>query len=394
LFLLAVNTSVSYGQECYFAPTDSDVTWVEKEPGIKYGTWSAKARAKSGTSAATPSVYVHLLRVDLSGGDLTLRSLKPLGRSKTIEAIVDYFREGGVDVRAAINGDYFSFLDAEKDPNGLHVSGGQLLFFPNNTPSLMITSDNVARMDRVSVNATATNGKSVVTIDTANRYPGKNGMALYSGFYDTSITTKGDCRRMLMTRTKLEATANGEVALSISSVKRAAGEQKLEPMEMALVACGKRAEETKEWKVGDVVKVKMVIPGLSKPIMEAISGGPRVLRGGKVVNEVGDEGFSFAMKRYLPNRHPRSAVGVSGDGKTVWLLVGEGRVKRSGGLNAFETGCILKGVGASDALLFDGGGSSTLFLEGKFMNQPHVGQKRTKRDLANCLGVVRLPKKK
>lgn len=392
--ILSVWASNAVAQECVYSPALEEVTWLEQEPGLVYGKWSAKAKKKTKTTDAVPGVYVHILRIDLGGGELTLRSLKPLGRSKTLENIVEYFREGGVDVRAAINGDYYSFIETEKNPNGLHVSGGQVLFFPADTTSLVVTSENKAKLVRVPLKATVEGGGVVLALDHANRMPSGEQASLYSGFYDEAVDAKGGCRRVVLTRTVLEAVANAQTKVKIAAVKTGGGKLKMAPMEMILVACGKKSEAIKAWKEGDELVVKTSMEGQTSPVLEAISGGPRVLRDGKVTNEIMQEGFSLAMKAYLPSRHPRSALGVSADGSVVWFLVGEGRVKRSAGLTALDAGCILKALGASDAMLFDGGGSSALYVEGQFMNEPHKSTKRTKRDLANCLGVVRLPKKK
>ncbi len=391
---LGVCVAPVQGQECNYSPVLTEVTWVEQEPGVVYGKWSAKPKKATKTTASVPGVYIHILRVDLSLGDLTLRSLKPLGRSLTLENIVDYFRQGGVDVRAAINGDYYSFLETEKSPNGLHVSGGQVLAFPANTPSLVITADNRAHMVRAPMTATLEGAGVTLVLDAANQMPASDKASLFSGFYDESVAAKGGCRRVVLVRTALEAMANSQFKVKVSQVKTAGGALKMLPMDLVVVACGKKSEAIKSWKEGDELLLKTRIEGIESPIMEAISGGPRVLRLGKVGNEIMDEGFSLAMKGYLPSRHSRSAVGVSADGSVVWLLVGEGRVSRSAGLSAVDSGCVLKALGASEAMLFDGGGSSALYVEGLFMNEPHRSTKRTKRDLANCLGVVRLPKKK
>jgi hypothetical protein len=60
-------------------------------------------------------------------------------------------------------------------------------------------------------------------------------------------------------------------------------------------------------------------------------------------------------------RAPRSAVGISADGRSVILLVADGRQpRRSVGLTAYETAAWLRFFGASEGLLLDGGSSSAL----------------------------------
>ena len=119
-------------------------------------------------------------------------------------------------------------------------------------------------------------------------------------------------------------------------------------------------------------------------------------------NAVG--GFSIVLQNgTLPERlltgrkeprHPRSAVGVSADGRTLYLLVIDGRQLGSVGATESEIGMILARLGASDGLNFDGGGSTALALrypDGKVrtVNTPiHKGIPKRERGVATCLGIV------
>jgi hypothetical protein len=92
-------------------------------------------------------------------------------------------------------------------------------------------------------------------------------------------------------------------------------------------------------------------------------------------------------------RHPRSAAGLSGDGKTLYLLAIDGRRFGSLGATEEETGVILARLGADHGLNFDGGGSTTLSLrypDGKVrpVNTPIHGMIPGKeRAVATCLGI-------
>ncbi|MDR2079362.1 MAG: phosphodiester glycosidase family protein, partial [Treponema sp.] len=93
------------------------------------------------------------------------------------------------------------------------------------------------------------------------------------------------------------------------------------------------------------------------------------------------------------NRHPRSAAGLSADGKTLYLLVIDGRRPGSAGATETETGLILKRLGAFTGLNLDGGGSTALALrrsDGKVrtLNTPvHGGIPGRERGVASCLGI-------
>lgn len=92
-------------------------------------------------------------------------------------------------------------------------------------------------------------------------------------------------------------------------------------------------------------------------------------------------------------RHPRSAAGLSADGRYLYLLVIDGRTNSSAGATERESAEIMLKLGARDALIFDGGGSSCLALrypDGKVrpVNTPiHNGVPGMERAVAICLGI-------
>jgi len=70
---------------------------------------------------------------------------------------------------------------------------------------------------------------------------------------------------------------------------------------------------------------------------------------------------------------PRTAIGVSQDGKKVYILVVDGRrFHYSNGMSYDELGQCLKAMGSYDAINLDGGGSSTFFVR----NQPGFAEDR------------------
>jgi hypothetical protein len=92
----------------------------------------------------------------------------------------------------------------------------------------------------------------------------------------------------------------------------------------------------------------------------------------------------------MEKRHPRSAVGVSQDGRTLILMTIDGRQpETSVGTTTAETAEWMRALGAHHALNLDGGGSTALVIEeteGKprVLNRPCGGKQRL---VANHLGV-------
>ena len=397
LLLLLVAAGLPAWAESPYNPQPEDLQWQAVEAGIEYTTWSfagvKNRKAKDGdpTWQVAPA-FAHLLRVDLNDTGLSFRSLRPLGHSERLEKIVEIFRTGGVDVRAALNGDYFSFAQAEKNPLGLHVSGGQLLWFPANTTSITVDANNHIAIDRYTVNQTVSGDGLKVQISGANRKANKQESVLYSGYYLQKTIPQGSCTGLLLQRETLGPMLNSDIEVKVAKVFPSRAAQPLKPLELALVVCGDARPAAKVLPEGTELTIKTTVPGFAGVMLEAISGGPRVLRDGQIVKEMSQEGFTLPLRLYIPQPHPRAAVGISSDGKTLYLLAGEGRVKRSSGLSADDAANLFKATGASDAMLFDGGGSVALIGPDGFYNKPHQGKNHSARSMANAIAIVRSKK--
>lgn len=63
----------------------------------------------------------------------------------------------------------------------------------------------------------------------------------------------------------------------------------------------------------------------------------------------------------------RTAVGSTADGRIV-LFVCDGRIESSRGATLTELAAIMKGLGCTDAVNFDGGGSTGMVIDGKHLN--------------------------
>jgi hypothetical protein len=84
-------------------------------------------------------------------------------------------------------------------------------------------------------------------------------------------------------------------------------------------------------------------------------------------------------------RHPRSAVCLDEAGETLWFIVADGRRSGASGMTCGEMRDLVQDLGCWDAAMLDGGGSSTLWVDGAVRNDPSDGYERT---VANHIGVV------
>lgn len=100
---------------------------------------------------------------------------------------------------------------------------------------------------------------------------------------------------------------------------------------------------------------------------DVIGGRGLIVRGGHVLDDWSDEGVRGG---FVTDRHPRTLAGVAGDG-TVWLLTIDGRQpSHSVGVNFAGLTALARSLGLVDAINLDGGGSTTMVVQGRIVNRP------------------------
>lgn len=118
--------------------------------------------------------------------------------------------------------------------------------------------------------------------------------------------------------------------------------------------------------------------------MNAVAGTPWLVREGQVRTEADDAGCPGLCAR----RHPRTAVGLAGQGRWLLVVLAEGRRPPVAGVTLAQLSQLMRELGAQDAINLDGGGSSTLWLQGRaVMARPD--NEPGERPLANVVRIVR-----
>jgi phosphodiester glycosidase len=74
--------------------------------------------------------------------------------------------------------------------------------------------------------------------------------------------------------------------------------------------------------------------------------------------------------------HPRTALGLTADGR-VLLVVVDGRRSTASGMSLIQFAQFLVSLGAESAINVDGGGSSTAVVKGRVVNDPSDGRERS-----------------
>jgi exopolysaccharide biosynthesis protein len=95
-----------------------------------------------------------------------------------------------------------------------------------------------------------------------------------------------------------------------------------------------------------------------------ISGGPYLVKDGKIFIDVTEQKLGA-----ITGKNPRSAIGYTKGGELILVTV-DGREETSVGMTLNQLAQFMHGLGCINAMNFDGGGSSVMYVEGKITNSP------------------------
>jgi Phosphodiester glycosidase len=270
---------------------------------------------------------------------------------------------------AAINGDYFDMTGPfAGTTSGAMIADGELLRTGSRFVGLGILDDLLSHnmvmgnID-VSMDLTPPTGGRPMQVPLFNR-PMDAGnrahtLAVYSSKWGTSTDTPQGTFELTLAH-EGSIPAHGEFAARILSTSDT-GNAPLKPGTL-VVSVSKRLESVfRKYQVGQSFKLS-TRHSIPDGFRQVIGGGPVLVRGGVAV--VGDSSVE-----------PRSAMGF--DATHVVMVVVDGRAPGySRGATLGELARFFLELNATDAMNFDGGGSSALWIRNRIINRPSDGQLR------------------
>ena len=234
-----------------------------------------------------------------------------------------------------------------------------------NNPTRLAVTDPPAtetRMaaDSVTAFGTVSNQTTTLSFDSINYgYVSQTGATLFDNNF-SEVTRAG--------RVTLRILPDAQGRLVVRNVYRQGYFTKVDQGGLIIQANGTAASTALKFRAGDVVTVSRSYRAQNKSQFVSAAGrGPRILQNGK---------FIWVCSMHPNDYRPRSAIGWNQDGQ-VWLITssrGENANDdgmRMGGSTTDQIGLWLQKLGATDAVLLDGGGSTTMEI-----NQPESGWQR------------------
>lgn len=344
---------------------------------------------------------IHVVRIDLRRAGVTLRAARAHDQLRGRERTSDMAKratELGDSVLVAVNADFFDLKSGENENNqvlagewwkGLKVTDSPFDTYDNVHAQFAMDAAGYPRIDRFILDGKAWARGTMTPIIAVNANPSgaPEGTALYTARFGTS--TPRDTARATAEAALMRVGARGDTLMFVRRGAVSATSGSAIPLDGAVLAAyGSRVKEIQAMGDGDTVRVLLAtVPRLPSGAPSALLGGwPRILQDG--VNVAGDAAtIEGTISRNAEVRHPRTAVAYSKDGRIVWLYVVDGRSTASVGMTLVEMADALRTLGAWNALNFDGGGSTTMVIEGKIVNKP--SDPTGEREVGNALLVVR-----
>lgn len=177
--------------------------------------------------------------------------------------------------------------------------------------------------------------------------------------------------------TTLTGTGGVEITVlqgKVTSVNTTSGNGPIPKGGYVISASGKFIAELTAIRMGDPAGFYrlafLLRDGLRLPLEmvdDVVAGVPQLIKDGKIDITWEQE---KATRSFAETRHPRTAVARLENGKFLFVTVDGRQPGVSVGMSLRELAEYLLSLGAVNAVNLDGGGSTTMFLDGKVVNTP------------------------
>lgn len=317
-------------------------------PGILYTSWSDY-------STAGP-FKAHIVSIDTKQGYV----IKPVLSNDAIaglETVASMAKRYGAV--AAVNAAYFA-------PNGeiigLMKLNGEIVSIPElPRTALGIMPDGSLLMDTVAYSGSVELADGTkVNIDGINCERGPDSLILYNSYFDNSTKTNEFGTEYVLKDGKVQGIYANK------------GNADIADGAVVLSGHGKAVEALAGLKIGDRVTINQTLGPVWDKTLHVIGAGPTLVKNNAIK-------VTAAAEQFLPDiavgRAPRTAVGFTGDGK-ILLVVVDGRQTFSIGMTLNELAQFMQKQGAVNAMNLDGGGSSEMVVKNSIMNSPSDGSER------------------
>lgn len=330
------------------------------------------------TKIISPEVpyAINILEVDLTNPYIEMETVKAndqLLGMETVSYMAERKTTDGHRVVGAVNGDFYDMGSGV--PTNIQMLDGEIVTMPINEEIIGFDYQNKPFMEEgLSYSGSLICGDSSFSIGGVNVTRAADKLILYNQYKGVSTATN-----QYGTEVSIEVIdpwyANDTIRAVVKEKLAGVGNMLITDGQGVLSGHGAASQFLNGLTAGDTVKIlNKITPGISK-IKEIMGGRYLIIKDG--VN-VGD----------WPELHPRTAAGFSQDSTKLYLIVIDGRTAISKGMTLKQLGDFMLRIGnIYQAVNLDGGGSTTMVVNGNVENLPSGGP-GIQRAVANGLMVV------
>lgn len=354
---------------------------------VPFETASAQVEYKAKRDPRGPWV-IHVVRVPRNQSEFQLSAVHADGRAVGLEPTSRQTKvlTGLGSPIAAINGDFYRRSGPfAGDPRGLQIVEGELISAPGGSASFWIDANGEPHItNTISLLAVTWPGGGITRVGL-NGVRRNNGAELFTPALGATTQTVGGREIILeqLGENPWLPLLCGKAYRARVRAVRDTGNSPIEP-ETLVVSVGPALARTLPMPASGA---ELTITTETQPTLRgartAISGGPILVSKGKRHRIRGTSDDSYESTSML-ERHPRSAIGW--DAEAYYLVQVDGRHRTSVGMTLNELAALFLELGCQEAVNLDGGGSATLWFDGRVRNRPCDGHERP---VANSLVVLR-----
>jgi exopolysaccharide biosynthesis protein len=339
---------------------------------------------------------IHVLEIDLRRQELEIGTARALDRYYGREPVSSIAARKSDEARvvvAGLNGDYFIPATGEVQNNqiadGVYVKAfaspglrPEYVDIPNS--QFALTADGRPSIDQYIFDGSVSNRDgSRAPLAGVNIIPRRGGLTIFNGYFGESSPVAGEADSALHLPLILIAQQGDTLVTLSAGPALSSGGIPLSKNRFALAAYRLPALRVLRGRErGDTILVVLSLRPHRGQITQLIGGWPRLVRDGKSV---------FATAGFPENpgaplfakRHPRTGIGFSRDGKTLYFVTVDGRQETSAGMSLPEFANLMVSLGIAQGLNLDGGGSTTMLINDGVVNSP--SDPTGERPVGNCL---------
>lgn len=316
---------------------------------------------KISTDAGT--VTAHILTVNTGNPKVKVKSAmvdNTLGHTASFSSIVE--QSGAL---AVINGNFFNSYSKFQTPIGHVMVNGEFLFGNSGISSLGITENGEVRIGRPPLFTRLRSGEnqwSIYEINTADQ--DSSASVLYTPAYGPAVTFKNGGLALIarggVIRDCYPASAGLEIAIPADGYAAFMGSAYTSTDYFQMPVIGETIS-MEYYLVKEGRAVAADDEGFTLDGLESIvSGAPRLVKDGEIVTAL-EPGFTES--RFTTAVSPRTAAGISKDGKLLLICV-------PGGASIPQMREIMLKLGCVDAFNLDGGASCGMYYNGDYIATP------------------------